>query len=128
MFQEGMTIDIRQEADLAIVHLAGAVQLLDAEELGAQLDALLTGSTRHIIFDLSALEFISSVGLAALVRAHRALKKHGGSVGMVNPRPFIADLLRLTRVSELIPVYPSLELARQAVTIRLNAPYGNPES
>jgi anti-sigma B factor antagonist len=110
-----MTVEIRQEAGVTLVRLAGAVQLVDAEELGAQVDTLLAGPTRHILFDLSALEFLSSVGIAAFVRAHRALKEHGGSVRLVNPRPPIANLLRLTRVSELIPIHASLETARQAV-------------
>jgi anti-anti-sigma factor len=110
-----MTIDIRQEADRVIVRLAGSVQLLDAEELAAQADALLTGPARHIIFDLSALEFIGSAGLAALLRIHHALKGRDGSVRLVSPRPLIAELLRLTRVSELIPILASLETARQAV-------------
>ncbi len=110
-----MTIDIRQEAGHLIVRLAGSVQSLDAEELDARVDALLSGAARHIIFDLSALEFIGSAGLAALLRIHRALKDREGSIRLVSPRPLIAELLDLTRVSKLIPVHPSLELALQAV-------------
>lgn len=109
-----MTFEVRQEGDLAVVRLAGAVQLVDAEELGARVDALLGGATRHIVFDLSDLEFVSSTGISAFVRANRSLKQRGGSVHLVNPRPPIANLLRLTRVSELIPVHASLEIARRA--------------
>ena len=43
-------------------------------------------------------------GIAALVTAHHAAREYGGSVQVVAPQQQIAQLLRLARIDEFIPI------------------------
>lgn len=107
-----MTLTTRQEGPALVVKLAGSIELEEADALQSELPALVGGPTPHLVFDLSELEFVSSLGLSAIVATHRQARESGGSVRIVNPKPNIHNLLRLTRVSELITVYPTLAAAK----------------
>lgn len=110
-----MNLESRVEGATVVVRIAGTVQLAEADELSAQLPGLMSTEATSLILDLSDLEFISSLGIAAFVKVHRTARERSGRVVIVNPRPPIANLLRITRVSELLPIFGSLEAARTAV-------------
>lgn len=95
--------------------LAGSVQLAEAEELAAELPALVEAAAPFVIVDLAELEFISSLGLSAMVKAHKAARELGGNLVLVHPQPPIAKLLKLTRMDELLAIMPSLQAAQAAL-------------
>lgn len=110
-----LTVSSRREGAVRFVQIAGSVQLAEAEELAAQLPALVDQDTPSLLVDLSLLEFISSLGLSAFVNAHRRARDLSGSVHLAGARPAIAQLFRITRVSELIPTHATLDEARAAL-------------
>ena len=95
--------------------LRGATRLDEPEELATQLSQLIQPSAPHLILELSELEFLTSVGLGAIVSAHNRARSFNGRVSVVNPQPEVANLLSITRVDQLASVYPTLEAARQAL-------------
>ncbi|MFO0837474.1 MAG: STAS domain-containing protein [Phycisphaerae bacterium] len=110
-----LKLDIRREGAAQVVGLIGAVRLDGAEQLQASLPALVTAAVPNLILDLSRLEFIASVGLAALVAAQRKSRSLRGATYIVNPTPSIAQLLKLTRIDQVIHSFPTLELAQAAM-------------
>lgn len=98
-----------------MVTLRGATHLDEAEELNARLPQLIQPAYPHLILDMSELEFLGSVGIGAIVTAHNRARTFNGRVSVVNPKPEVASLLRLTRVDQLASVFPTLEAARQAL-------------
>jgi anti-anti-sigma factor len=111
----GLTLTVRDEGRTRIVALRGAVELEEADQFRAHLPALIEPPFVHMILDLAELRFINSTGLSALLKVYQRVKHESGSLAIVNPSPSIANLLRLTRLSELVPVYPSLEAAQAAL-------------
>jgi anti-sigma B factor antagonist len=79
------------------IRLAGELDLATAPQLRQVLDA----HSRHgqtMIIDLREVEFIDSMGLAALVRArHRALAR-GAQLKLVAPSESVQTVFRLTRL------------------------------
>ncbi len=59
---------------------------------------------REIRIDLSALEFIDSAGLAALVEAFAAAKKKGVKMSFHRPSEPSRRALRLTRLDQVFPI------------------------
>ncbi len=115
-----LALDVRREGAVNIVALCGSVRLEIAEQLKIELPALVTQQTPNLIVDLSQLEFIGSVGIAAIVAAQRSARGLHGSVVIVNPIQPIQTLLRVTRVDQLIYVAPSLDAARARIAQLLN--------
>jgi anti-sigma B factor antagonist len=110
-----LTVRIESRPAAQIVHLAGTVAIHQSDELREQLRSVLTPSTPNLVLNLRDLEFVSSMGIAAIVAAHNDARNRGGRAALVSPRPAIAKLLSITRVDRLIPVYPSLEAALDAL-------------
>jgi len=113
---EGLSISAEREVGAHVVRLSGTARLEEAEELGARLAELLRPETPHLILELSGLRFLTSVGIGGLVSAHNRARRLNGRVSVVNPRPEVENLLRLTRVDQLLSIYPTLEAARRGVS------------
>ena len=109
-----LNLSVQRAGDTHVVTLRGAVRLEGADDLAAELLLLIRRSSPHLILDLTELEFLSSIGIGAIVSAHNQARQLSGRVGMVNPTPAIAAMLRLTRIDRLVPIFPTLESARQA--------------
>src|SRR5262245_43020878 len=100
-------VTVRQAPGAAIAAFSGKLALdsgclLLRETIKAFLDA---GQTR-ILLNLEKLEFLDSAGLGELVRAHVAVRSHGGHLMLVNPSPNIRHLLQVTRVDRVFDIAP----------------------
>ena len=56
----------------AIVQAGGTLDLHGADEFDREIDRLLRRDVREILVDLRQIEFMDSIGLRSLVRAHRS--------------------------------------------------------
>lgn len=79
-----------------------------------ELQRLIDGGARKLVVDCSRLGYISSVGIASLIRIHKRLAEAGGDVKLASVQPPLARLLDITRLREVFGCYPSIEAARQA--------------
>jgi len=65
----------------------------DASQAG-KADAALEAATGSVVLDFKDLEYISSLGLGALVKAQKRLLGAGGKIRLVNVNPHIRDVFR----------------------------------
>src|SRR5919106_341276 len=82
----------------AIVQTSGTLDLHGAPDFDREIDRLLRGSAREIIVDLRQVEFMDSIGLRSLVRAHR-LALRGDVPRRVQPRRPLSVTQRDMRIS-----------------------------
>ena len=66
---------------------------------------------RRVVFDLSAVDFIDSAGLGALVGAVRRIRESGGAVALFSSRATVTRLLRTAGVDRVVPLTGSLDEA-----------------
>jgi anti-sigma B factor antagonist len=57
---------------------------------------------------MSALQFMDSAALQAILRARLALDQEGGRLALVGPSDAVARVLRLTQADRIVPVYASV--------------------
>lgn len=78
-----------------------------SEQLQAEVQAKLSGRTGvSLVLDLTALTFLGSVGLTALVILLKRVREANGRmmiVGLTGPRLRVMELTRMTRIFELHP-------------------------
>ena len=90
------------------IRLAGELDLASVPQLRQVLDAH-SRSGQTMVIDLSKLEFVDSMGLAALVRArHRAIAR-GAKLQLVAPPESVYKVFALThldRIFEWVPPAP----------------------
>jgi anti-anti-sigma factor len=68
----------------------------------------------RVIVDGSALGYMSSVGLTALIRLHKRASERGGQVKLANVGPALSRLLKITRLDQVFQSYKTVEEARAA--------------
>ena len=100
-----------QCGDLVVLAVHGDVDLQSAPELGAALARVHNDRSGDVVIDLSAVTFLDSSGLGAIVTAHHALQASGHSVRVVCTDPRILKIIKLTRLDEVVPVFDSLDEA-----------------
>ncbi|QDC17388.1 anti-sigma factor antagonist (plasmid) [Rhodococcus ruber] len=105
-----MAVTVQYRDSLAVVAARGDIDLLTAPQLRTAIHEALADAPRAVVIDLSAVTFLASVGIAALLDAHAAA---GAEVpfavvarGAATARPL--ELLGLT---ELLRVHPDLDAA-----------------
>jgi anti-anti-sigma factor len=59
--------------------------------------------------DISALEFIASLGMGMFISCARSLKRHGAGMVLLNPQPEVEEVLKAVGVDQGIPIVRSIE-------------------
>lgn len=75
--------------------------ILEAKDLGCP----------HIILEFSQITGIDTVGLGQLFLWYHKLHPYQLKLSIVNPSPRIRDILKQSRISELVPLYGSQQEA-----------------
>lgn len=104
--------DPSPEFRVSIVHagggttleLGGDVDLANAPELTARLEAVIDASTGAITVDLSHVTFLDSSGVEVLVLAQRRLKADGRRLTVRNPSELVFRVLKLSGVAGILDV------------------------
>ena len=92
--------------DRMIVALAGEVDLRVRDELQRSLLAAVDAAAR-VLVDLTAVRFLDSSGLHALVTAHQTAQERGRSVYAANATGTVATILEITGIDELLRPPPN---------------------
>lgn len=113
-----MNHTVERHGELAVVRLAGKITVGNAlEDVRAVVEDLIAGECLCVVFDLENVNFVDSAGLGEIVACHRSLDQLEGRLVLASPRGKVKDLIELTRIGELLPVFPSLGEAILAVSL-----------
>ena len=100
------------DSDVAVLSLAGRLTLgRDCQRVEWQVDDLLREGKLSVIFDLSGLSFIDSAGVGMVMMCFGKLKKSGGTLRVAGAKGYVEDTLKMTRVNEVLQLFPSVEAA-----------------
>ncbi|HEX4831004.1 MAG TPA: STAS domain-containing protein [Trebonia sp.] len=91
-----------------LVELAGEADITGSETLHAVLAAETSKRPRLLIIEMSALRYMDSAALQAIVRASLALSGSGGRLALVSPGANVARVLQMTEVDQMVPVYVNM--------------------
>ncbi len=83
-----------------VVKLLGAIDMSNAESLGATLDQLIGDETHHLVVDLGALEFMDSSGIAMLLRVAARVS----TVEIRNPSNIVRRIIGCTGLTDVLPI------------------------
>ena len=94
-----------------IVRLIGEAGVREGHELSLLMPQLAADRPPLLVFDVSELSFISSLGLGELVALARALKKYDCRVCLLGPRREVQSVFDRSKLTSLIGSYESLDAA-----------------
>lgn len=96
------------------ISLFGKLDPEGVEELHPQVQEVYRAGVRRFVFDLERLEYAGSLGLRLLVGVANQVR-NDGAVAVCRPTDAVLGMLTMTKLTVLLPVYPSREEALAAV-------------
>jgi anti-sigma B factor antagonist len=104
-----LTASVTVEDSYTLVELAGEADVTRIQVLNDLLEAETSKRPGLLIIEMSALRYMDSAALHAILRAHLALAKTGGGrLALVSPSDAVARVLQMTEADQVVPVYTSI--------------------
>ena len=101
-----MKIEQEREGEVTVVAIEGVIQLGEsARRLSQHLQELLDEGAERVLLDLSRIDYVDSTGLGELVGYLQRFSEQGRRLALLQPRTRILNLLKLTRLDEVFPIF-----------------------
>lgn len=111
------SVGLERSEDVAIVRVTGALDLAMAPKVEQVIDRAARLGCAVVVIDLTGTDFLASVGMAVLLRAHRQLSGVGPQpigVRVVATGRTVLRPLQMTRLIDELDLYPTLSEALRA--------------
>jgi anti-anti-sigma factor len=91
-----MDIKERISENIYIMSISGRIDTANAKEMEAKLNDVVDNNWPKIIINLTAVDYISSSGLRALLAAFRRQEQKKGTLLIVSNQPFVENIFKIT--------------------------------
>jgi anti-sigma B factor antagonist len=105
-----MTIAIEPQESATVIRLEGRFDAHVTAAFRTRFEEA-SASNSRVVVDLSAVGFVDTSGLAALVQGMKHCREREGDLRLAAPRDPVRIILELTRLDRAMRVYPNLEAA-----------------
>ena len=106
-----MEITARRAGEQLVLTLTGRIDGTGAQQVATAIQENLNDHDTAVIFDLGAVDYLSSAGLRVFQDSLRKMKERKGQVAVCRPREFCEKILRTGGFLKLLTVYPSVDEA-----------------
>ncbi len=114
-----MDLNPTRQADVLIARPAGHIDQARADDFLAALRAALArcqSESIALLVDFSAVDYISSVGLRALMLTAREAKAAGTGLALAALTPLVQEIFQISRFDLVVAVHPTLASALAALS------------
>ena len=103
--------------NLRRISISGRLDIAGTDEIATTFAALAASARRRVIVDLSAVSFLASIGIRALIANAKALQNRGGKMVLfVGDNASVRMTLEITGIDALIPMFNDAAEAEKAAT------------
>lgn len=106
-----LSIEMDHLQGAAIARVKGRVDSETAPDFDAALSKLLNDNRNRIVLDLQGVEFLSSAGLRAMVKALKGAQNSGGNVHLASVSQPIEVILRTVGMMQMFKMFSTSEEA-----------------
>lgn len=86
------------------IALSGRLDTVTSGQLSRELDPVLQGGAVNLVFDFSALEYISSAGLRVLLAAQKKINALGTEMEITGANDTVKEVFDITGFSNIIRI------------------------
>jgi anti-anti-sigma factor len=103
--------------NLRRIALSGRLDILGTDTIAPRFAAYATEGARNVVVDFTAVTFLASIGIRALISNAKALHKVGGRMAVVvGDNTPVARTLDATGIDVLLQIHTSMDEAARALT------------
>jgi anti-anti-sigma factor len=104
-----MDITQKQEGGIVYITIKGRLDADSALEAEKTVNEALGGDTSKLLFDLGALDYLSSAGLRVLLSAAKEIRRRDGKIVLCSLTQFVKEIFEVSGFEALIPIEDSVE-------------------
>ena len=98
-----MNISTKSRGDVCIIEISGRMDSFSSKEIEERLNDVIERN-KEILIDLSAVDYISSVGLRVLLSVLKKQKERDGSIKLASLQPFVRDIFKITGFDRIFSI------------------------
>ena len=104
-----MEITHRVENEILIIAIKGRLDAATAPIADETINKTLEENTNRLLFDLSALEYLSSGGLRVILGAAKEIRRREGKVALAGLTQYVYEIFEVSGFTSMIPIKDSAE-------------------
>lgn len=106
-----LSIETENTQNISVMKVKGRVDSDTSPEFDSALSKLLNDNRNRIVLDLQGVDFLSSAGLRAMVKALKDAQKSGGDVRLASVSQPIEVILRTVGMMQMFKMFSTSEEA-----------------
>ena len=99
------------EKNIRWIKLLGRMDIIGVGAIETRFSGYCSGEEPRVIVDLSNVDFLASIGIRLLTLNAKSIASRGGRMVLLNPTSDVRDVLELTGIPAIIPIYDGFESA-----------------
>ncbi|HVN15648.1 MAG TPA: STAS domain-containing protein [Anaerolineales bacterium] len=103
------------ENGIRVIKLIGTLDINGANSIDIKFTGHCAGQKVRVMVDLSEVGFVASMGIRMLVLSAKSVASRGGKMVLVNPTPDVKNVLEISGIPGIIPIYSDLESAKSGI-------------
>ena len=103
-----LSVASRQEGGRTVIAVSGEIDVYTAPTLRERLNELIAQGRHDLVVDLGGVDFLDSTGLGVLVGALKRSRAQDGTLSLVCSQEKILKVFRITGLTKVFPIHPSL--------------------
>jgi anti-sigma B factor antagonist len=105
---------IRHSTQASLIDLRGRLTSFEVGVLRENVSRLLREGRKHIVLNLTGLQYLDSSGIGELARIYVMVVKSGGEMKVVGLSRNVEEVLKITHLYQVFPEFPDEETALQS--------------
>ena len=104
-----MEIAHRVENEILMIAIKGRLDAATATIADETIKETLAENTNRLLFDLSALEYLSSGGLRVILGAAKEIRRREGKVVLAALKPYVYEIFEVSGFTAMLPIKETVE-------------------
>jgi anti-sigma B factor antagonist len=97
-----------------VLSLKGEIDLHVSPSVTASLDQTIEKKPERLVVDLSAVSYIDSAGLAALIQAMQKVEAYGGKFRLAGLQETVRSIFEISRLDQVFQIFTDVDAALAA--------------
>ena len=107
-----MEIQYRElDNGIILIKLIGRLDIIGTGEIETKFTGYCAGEKVRVIVELSEVDFLASIGIRLFTLTAKSVVSRGGRMVILDPISEVQDVLEITGIPAIIPIYSHLESA-----------------
>jgi anti-anti-sigma factor len=94
-----------------VLPLKGEIDLHVSPSITASLNEMIDKKPGRLVVDLSAVTYIDSAGLAALIQAMQKVEGYGGKFRLAGLQETVRSIFEISRLDQVFQIFPDVDAA-----------------